>query len=128
MTDQLPDLDDAKRARLLRELKHGKRVEFTVMTANGQDKGHCIVSETLDADFLLPQDTKTEVKLVDGQAFVGINFVHGHADMRLDIQSLINLHPFFNRQVACLKRAQKGCGEDFADALFFQAGFYEIFE
>jgi hypothetical protein len=101
LIDQLPDVDDAKRARLLRELKHGKRVEFTVMTANGQDKGHAVVSENLDADFLLPRDTKAEVRLTNGQTFVGINFVHGHADMRLDIQSLINLYPFFEqRQLA----------------------------
>ena len=29
------------------------------------------------------------------RTFVGLSFVHGHNEMRLDIQSLINLHPFF---------------------------------
>ncbi|MEO1664996.1 MAG: hypothetical protein AAFU54_10180 [Chloroflexota bacterium] len=95
LIDQLPDVDERRRTRLVRELQHGDRVEFTVMTERGQDKGHCIVSDTLDCDFLLPQDTKREVRLKGDQTFVGINFVHGHDDMRLDIQSLINLYPFF---------------------------------
>lgn len=96
MVDQLPDVSEHERAQIMRELKHAHRVEFTIMTANGQDKGHCIVSDMLDVDFLLPQDTKREVKLTDGTTFVGFNFVHGHTDMRLDVQSLINLHPFFD--------------------------------
>ncbi len=95
------ELSPAKRDRLEAELHTAKRVEFTVMTSNGQDKGHAIVSDNLrDAngrpvDFLLPQDTKKEVRLDNGRTFVGLSFVHGHNDMRLDIQSLINLHPFF---------------------------------
>ena len=86
----------AKRAELLREIAQCKRIEFTVMTERGQDKGHAIVSDDLDADFVLPMDTKKEVKLVNGQTWVGVNFVHAHDDMRIDIQSLINLHPFFS--------------------------------
>ncbi len=89
------DLTDAKREQLMRELKHAHRVEFTVMSEAGQDKGHAIVADDLDVDFLLRRDTKKEVRLMGGQKFVGIGFVHGHDDMRLDIQSLINLHPFF---------------------------------
>lgn len=98
MIEQLSDVSPAKRAQLMRELKHGQRVEFTLMTAKGQDKGHAIVSDRLQSDFLLPRDTKAEVKLVNGQTFVGINFVHAHTDMRLDIQSLINLYPFFEEE------------------------------
>ncbi|MDQ7027047.1 MAG: hypothetical protein Q9P44_16000, partial [Anaerolineae bacterium] len=98
MIDEVPDVSEAKRAQLIREIKQGQRVEFTIMTANGQDKGHALVSDSIETDFLLPQDTKREVKLVNGQTFVGINFVHGHYDMRLDILSLINLHPFFEEQ------------------------------
>ncbi len=96
------DLTPAKRERLETELHHARRVEFTVMTERGQDKGHAIVADDLRdeqgnrVDFLLPRDTKKEVKLVNGQMFVGLSFVHGHNDMRLDIQSLINLYPFFN--------------------------------
>ncbi len=86
----------AKRAELLREISECQRVEFTVMTDRGQDKGHAIVSDDLDADFVLPRDTKKEVKLVNGQTWVGVNFVHAHDQMRIDIQSLINLHPFFS--------------------------------
>ncbi|HUM67718.1 MAG TPA: hypothetical protein PLK31_02585, partial [Chloroflexota bacterium] len=94
-------LSPARRERLEIELRHAKRVEFTVMTPKGQDKGHAIVSDDLrdengrSVDFLLPQDTKKEVRLDNGRTFVGLSFVHGHNDMRLDIQSLINLHPFF---------------------------------
>ncbi|MCA9992517.1 MAG: hypothetical protein KDE29_16125, partial [Anaerolineales bacterium] len=103
------DLAPAKRARLETELRHAQRVEFTVMTPKGQDKGHAIVADDLrdengrPVDFLLPQDTKKEVRLDPSassgpRTFVGLSFVHGHNDMRLDIQSLINLHPFFQEQ------------------------------
>jgi len=86
----------AKRAELLREVRECKRVEFTVMSERGQDKGHAIVADDLDADFVLPIDTKKEVKLVNDETWVGVNFVHSHDDMRIDIQSLINLYPFFD--------------------------------
>jgi hypothetical protein len=105
------ELSPAKRERLETELCHAKRVEFTVMTPKGQDKGHAIVADDLrdengrPVDFLLPQDTKKEVRLdpstgsgQSGRTFVGLSFVHGHNDMRLDIQSLINLHPFFQEE------------------------------
>ena len=97
-------LSPAKRERLETELHYAKRVEFTVMTPKGQDKGHAIVADDLrdengrPVDFLLPQDTKREVRLENGRTFVGLSFVHGHNDMRLDIQSLINLHPFFQEE------------------------------
>jgi hypothetical protein len=95
----IPDgVSPAKRAELLREIAECKRVEFTVMTERGQDKGHAIVADNLDADFVLPLDTKKEVRLVNGQTWVGVNFVHAHDDMRIDIQSLINLHPFFSEE------------------------------
>lgn len=92
------------------ELAHAQRVEFTIMTAKGQDKGHAIVADDLrdelgqPLDFLLPEDTKREVRLNDG-TFVGLNIVHGSDSMRLDIQSLINLHPFFDtaQLLACLQ-------------------------
>lgn len=95
------DLPPTRRARLTRELAHAGRVEFTVMSEKGQDKGHALVVDDLrdeaghPVDFLLPPDTKGEVRLMGDHRFVGIQFVHGHEDMRLDIQSLINLHPFF---------------------------------
>jgi hypothetical protein len=58
------ELAPAKRERLEQELRHARRVEFTIMTAKGQDKGHAIVADDLrdedgrPVDFLLPQDTK----------------------------------------------------------------------
>jgi hypothetical protein len=102
-------LTPAKCERLEAELRHAQRVEFTVMTPHGQDKGHAVAADDLrDAngnpvDFLLPRDTKKEVRLLpaDGGAartFVGLSMVHGHNQMRLDIQSLINLHPFFSEE------------------------------
>jgi len=96
LIDHLPsDLTDRKRRYLMRELKTVGRVEFTLMTARGQDKGHCLVMDDLDADFVLPRDTKTQVRLTDGTAFVGLMPVHSRDHMRLDIQSLVNLWPFF---------------------------------
>ena len=95
------ELDPARRERLEAELRHARRVEFTIMTPEGQDKGHAIVADNLrdengrPVDFLLPQDTKREIRLNSDRTFVGLSAVHGHNDMRLDIQSLINLHPFF---------------------------------
>jgi len=101
----LPEaLDPARRERLEAELRHVRRVEFTIMTSRGQDKGHAIVADDLrdetgrPVDFLLPQDTKREIRLSSGKIFVGLSAIHGHSDMRLDIQSLINLHPFFQEQ------------------------------
>lgn len=94
-----PERASAWRRRLMRE----GRVEFTIQHAGGQDKGHAIVTKNLrdDAgnlvDFLLPQDTKQEVVLTDG-VFVGINPVHGKDDLRLDIQSFINLNGFFGQE------------------------------
>ncbi|NLF67110.1 MAG: hypothetical protein GX579_21180, partial [Chloroflexi bacterium] len=98
------ELTPAKRECLLCEVKRAGRVEFTVMTPAGQDKGHAIVADDLRDDagnpveFLLPRDTKREVRLENGQTFVGLSFVHGRNQMRLDIQSLINLHPFFKEE------------------------------
>ncbi|MBN1309859.1 MAG: hypothetical protein JXB30_00475 [Anaerolineae bacterium] len=95
------DLSPVKQAQLRREIAHAGRVEFTILTGRGQDKGHAIVSDDLDADFLIPQDTKGKVTLESGKTWVGIDFVHGKDHMRIDIQSLINLHPFFeNTQYA----------------------------
>ncbi|MCC6602501.1 MAG: hypothetical protein IT327_04785 [Anaerolineae bacterium] len=101
LTDDLPP---AKKERLETELNRAQRVEFTIMTPKGQDKGHAIVAENLcdeegkPVDFLLPEDTKKEIHLENGRTFVGLSFVHGHNNMRLDIQSLINLHPFFKEE------------------------------
>ncbi|MHB8629594.1 MAG: hypothetical protein ACYDBJ_24235 [Aggregatilineales bacterium] len=88
----------AKRKALTRALYGCRRIEYTLVTERGQDKGHAIVADQLPTDFVLPRDTKPEVKLVDGTSFVGINLLHALDTMRLDIQSLINLHPFFGME------------------------------
>ena len=88
----------AKAARLQWELAHSERVEFTIMTERGQDKGHAMVADDLDVDFLLPHDTKREITLENGKTWVGIDFVRGKHHMRLDIQSMINLQPFFSEE------------------------------
>jgi hypothetical protein len=95
LSDELPH---DKRQQLIHALKHDRRFEFTLLTARGQDKGHCIVVDGLNADFVLPGDTKPQVKLTDGTIFIGLQPVHGADHMRLDIQSLINLHPFFRQE------------------------------
>lgn len=79
-----------------RELERVKRVEITVLHSGGQEKGHAFVVEDMAVDLVLPIGaTKGEVQLVDGRVFVGIQPVHCEDQMRLDIQSLVNLHPFF---------------------------------
>ena len=96
------EIPTSKREHLQHELATAQRVEFTIMRADGQSKGHAIVSDDLrdengrPTDFLLPRDNKVEIRLNGSQTFVGLSIVHGRNDMRLDIQSLINLHPFFD--------------------------------
>lgn len=92
--------------KLTRELKTAKRVEYTIQSAKGQDKGHAIVADELfdddgnEVDFVcLDSDTKSQVRLANGKKWVGINFVHGHDHMRLDIQSLIHLQEFFDPDI-----------------------------
>ncbi|GAB5426496.1 MAG: hypothetical protein Crog4KO_36430 [Crocinitomicaceae bacterium] len=98
MIEQLPeDMDARTRARMTRNLQHAKRVEFTIMTDKGQEKGHCIVSENMAQSFVLPCDVKTEVKLNDPDStYLSFDFPHAAENMRLDIQSMINLYPFFD--------------------------------
>jgi hypothetical protein len=83
--------------RLAKELDTIERVEFTLMSAKGQDKGHAVVVDTNEYDLMLPSDTKTDVKYTKGY-YVGINPVHGNDQMRLDIQSLVNLNHLFNQE------------------------------
>lgn len=96
-----PDLTPEKREKLQWEIKHTKRIEYTILTPRGQDKGHAIVSDhLLDesgqlVDFLLPKDTKLDTQDTSGKTIVGINFVHHQDRMRLDDQSLINHRNFF---------------------------------
>lgn len=90
------DLDPVRRAELLYQRDHANRVEFTIMTKDGQYKGHAIVSDAIEEDFILPHDCKTQAWLNGNDVWVGFDFVHGHTDMRIDVQSAVNLHPFFD--------------------------------
>lgn len=81
----------AKHAQLTREIRHAHRVEFTIMTNNGQEKGHAIVGDNLAHDIMLREDIKGEVRLTSDKAWLGVNFVHHHDHVRLDVQSMINM-------------------------------------
>jgi hypothetical protein len=86
------ELDERHR----RELLHTNRYEVTTLHTTGQDKGHVLVVDDLACDFMFPAGSaKTELSLVDGQTFIGLNPIHSEDQMCLDIQSLINLYPFF---------------------------------
>lgn len=78
-----------------RELLATNRFEVTTLYAAGQDKGHVYVCDDLAVDFVFPAGSaKTELALVDGRVFVGLVPVHSEDQMCLDVQSIINLHPF----------------------------------
>ncbi|MCB0007158.1 MAG: hypothetical protein KDE04_11910, partial [Anaerolineales bacterium] len=100
-------------ARLLRT----RRFEITIMTAAGQEKGHVVVAEQMtDTDFLFPAgSTKPEVTLENGQVYVALQSVKANAAMRLDIQSLINLYPFFKPEM--LWAWAEAEGEFFLDSI-----------
>lgn len=93
------NMDARKRAIVLREIKSIGRVEFTLQSERGQDKGHALVVDGVNFDLYLPQDTKTEIKMQAGPvSFLGISPVHGKENIWLDQQSLVNLHPFFPQE------------------------------
>ncbi|MCC6606221.1 MAG: hypothetical protein IT327_23645 [Anaerolineae bacterium] len=86
------DLDERHR----RELLHTNRFEITTLHAGGQDKGHVLVVDDLAVDFMFPAGSaKQELSLVDGRVFIGLHPIHSEDQFCLDIQSLINLYPFF---------------------------------
>jgi hypothetical protein len=93
-----PHLTPQAQERLREELAHIGRVEITLINSAGQHKAHAIVVDDMDVDFRLPNDIKRDAKTVDGSAFVGINAVHSKDTMRLDVQSIMNLHPFIESQ------------------------------
>ncbi|NLF66152.1 MAG: hypothetical protein GX579_16300, partial [Chloroflexi bacterium] len=87
-----PELDERHRRELLRT----RRFEVTCLHADGQEKGHVLVVDDLAVDFLFPAgSSKGELALAGNQVFIGLVPVHHSDEMCLDIQSLINLHPFF---------------------------------
>jgi len=103
-----PHMTEAAQDRLRDEIAHVGRVEFTIVNGDGQFKGHAIVVDDLGVDFRLPPDIKKDARTTDGTAFVGFNFVHGHDDMRLDVQSIMNLHPFLDAEGMLTHLEQEG--------------------
>jgi hypothetical protein len=93
-----PNLSAETQERLRAELAHIGRVEFTLVNSAGQHKGHAIVVDGMDVDFRLPKDIKKDARTTDGTAFIGLNAVHSKDDMRLDVQSIMNLHPFVSSE------------------------------
>ena len=82
-----------------RALLKATRLELTLMTADGQIKGHALVVDGLPAGIDVVtnwQNIKTELSQHDGQTFVGLDIVHGKAAAEIDKQSLINLYPFLD--------------------------------
>jgi hypothetical protein len=91
------DIPRHKLQQLRNELAHCGRIELTLMGPNGQDKCHALVLEesAMDADFVLPEDTKVDAKLI-GRYLVALQPVAGHPnDVRVDIQTLINNKGFW---------------------------------
>jgi hypothetical protein len=93
-----PNLSPEAQDRLRAELAHIGRVEFTLVNSAGQHKGHAIVVDGMTVDFRLPRDIKRDARTTDGTAFIGVNAVHSTDDMRLDVQSIMNLHPFIESE------------------------------
>jgi hypothetical protein len=93
-----PNLSAETHERLREELKHIGRVEFTLVNSAGQHKGHAIVVDNMEVDFRLPRDIKKDARTTNGTAFIGLNAVHSKDDMRLDVQSVMNLHPFISSE------------------------------
>lgn len=103
-------LTGPRRQALSGQLIQAGRVEFTVQSGQGQDKGHALVVDTEAAwDLMLPQDTKTEVRLTDGRTFVGVQPIHVQPQMWLDVQSLINFHPFLRAEHLLPWLEARGC-------------------
>lgn len=95
---RLASLPERERRRAERELARTQRWEITLLHPGGMEKGDCLVCDDLPdgADFLFPVGSaKTELAQA-GQVFVGLLAPrHAQVGMRLDPQSLVNLHPFF---------------------------------
>ncbi|MCO5190578.1 MAG: hypothetical protein M9918_20595 [Anaerolineae bacterium] len=97
------NVPDRFRPKIQHTLATCRRFEVTVLTAAGQYKGDVIVVDHLPdwadptADFVFPAGAaKTEVRYHKG-IFVGFNQARkAKQTMRLDIQSVINLYPFFS--------------------------------
>jgi hypothetical protein len=93
----LAGLSPATPRRFKHELLKSGRFEVTIMHETGQEKGDILVVDTLPggADFMFPAGSAKRELTLEGRVFVGLTPRHAQDEMRLDIQSLINLYPFF---------------------------------
>lgn len=93
IAEQCPHLTNRQR----QEMANHQRFELTMMTSQGQEKCHVQVMDDMTAyDIVLPFDSaKPEIKYYGDNVFIGLVPFYGHKTMRLDIQSLVNLYPFF---------------------------------
>lgn len=103
-----PEMTTAEKERVRREIQKMGRVEYTLLTPSGQDKGHAIVSDDLSTEFLLPQDSKTEVQLVNGDIFVGFSPVKAKDQLLLDEQTMINHRQFLQPDMLISRLEEKG--------------------
>ena len=70
---------------------HATRVEVTIMTRDGQWKGHAIVVDSKKADvWLIEGQVKKDIYMTTDDVFVGLNVVHT-SKLFLDQQSFTNL-------------------------------------
>lgn len=101
----------------VKELSHTERFEITLMTQAGQYKGDIMIVDHLEPGFHFAHGSaKTEVHLAEAALhFIGLTPRHGSDSMMLDIQSLINLKPFFTDEY--LKAQMLQYVERFAEVL-----------
>ena len=96
---QLATLPEHQRQRYERELRTTGRFEITVMHDGGQEKGDVLVVDELpgDVDLMFPAGAAKGELRQTGMVFVGLPAARHAADeMRIDVQSLINLYPFLD--------------------------------
>lgn len=94
---QLAGLPADEARRFERDLLQSGRFEITVMHDGGQEKGDVLVVDELPGgvDIMFPEGAAKRELRQEGMIFVGLPTARHAADeMRIDVQSLINLHPF----------------------------------
>lgn len=98
MTSQyLTGISERSHKRFTKELHTHERWELTILTRGGELKGHAFVTDLpAGIDIVCPVGVaKHELAFTTDDLFIGLQAVHGSHQMKLDIQSLVNLLPFF---------------------------------
>lgn len=77
----------------------GKSAQFTMFSAQGLVKGHCIISSKIECDIIVWENNiKDEVKFVMDCSYVSIEPVKLSNSVKMDIQSLLNLWGLFGEE------------------------------